>query len=372
MSIRIEQAISPRQIRAFIRFRHKLYQGDPNYIPELNWSERNFLGPKNPFFRHSRAAYFLAYNGTQMAGRVAAIYNTKHLERYQDRTGFFGFFDAVDDQAVCDALLHAAGKWLASQGMTGIMGPENFTTNHAVGILTAGFEQPPVVQMPYNRPYYESLLNNNGMTEQMELHAYRFEQVDLPADFMKRAQTIEARLKRHNIRIRPVNFSHFGEEMEQLRQVYNAANEGHWGFVPLTVAEFRFLANDLRKIVQKENVLLAEKDGQLIGYMVTVPDVNQILRKIPEGRLFPFGWAKLLAKPQINGARLLILGVLPAFRRMGIDWCFYARTSRFFTEAGIKWTEAGYVMGNNLMMNRIIRNIGGKPAKTYKVFAKPI
>lgn len=372
MSIRIEQAISPRQIRAFIRFRHKLYQGDPNYIPELNWSERNFLGPKNPFFRHSRAAYFLAYNGKQMAGRVAAIYNTMHLERYQDRTGFFGFFDAVDDQAVCNALLHAAGKWLASLGLTRIMGPENFTTNHAVGILTAGFEQPPVVQMPYNRPYYESLLNNNGMTEQMELHAYRFEQVDLPADFMKRAQTIEARLKRHNIRIRPVNFSHFGEEMEQLRQVYNAANEGHWGFVPLTVAEFRFLANDLRKIVQKENVLLAEKDGQLIGYMVTVPDVNQILRKIPEGRLFPFGWAKLLAKPQINGARLLILGVLPAFRRMGIDWCFYARTSRFFTEAGIKWTEAGYVMGNNLMMNRIIRNIGGKPAKTYKVFARRI
>jgi GNAT superfamily N-acetyltransferase len=372
MSIRIEQAISSRQIRAFIRFRHHLYQGDPNYIPELNWSERIFLGPKNPFFRHSRAAYFLAFNGTQVAGRVAAIYNTIHLERYKDATGFFGFFDAVDNQEVCDALLHAAGKWLASQGLARIMGPENFTTNHAVGILTAGFGEPPVVQMPYNRPYYERLLRNNGMTEQMELHAYRFEQVALPLSFMERAQAAEARLERQNIRIRPVNFSRFSEEMEQLRQVYNAANEGHWGFVPLTVAEFRFLADDLRKIVQKENVLLAEKDGQLIGYMVTVPDVNQILRKIPEGRLFPFGWTKLLARPRINGARLLILGVLPAFRRLGIDSCFYARTSRFFTESGIKWTEAGYVMGNNLMMNRIIRNTGGEPAKTYKVFARPI
>lgn len=372
MSITIKQVKGRKQLREFIQFRYRLYRDDPNYVPELYLSERIFLSRKNPFFNHSEVAYFLASHKDRVVGRVAAILNNKHLERYEDGTGFFGFFDAIDDQNVCDALLHTAGDWLKDRNVHKILGPENFTTNHAVGILVEGFNQPPVVQMPYNKPYYEKLLTGAGMTEKMELYAYRFHHIELPDQFLSRALQIEERLAHYKIRIRPVNFKHFKEEMEQMRQVYNAANEDHWGFVPLTSAEFMFLAGDLRQIVRAENVLLAEKDSRLIGYLVTVPDVNQIFIEIPEGKLWPFGWTKLVWKPKVSGSRMLILGVLPAYRNLGIDWCFYARSSLFYRKIGVDWTEACYVMKNNLMMNRIIKKIGGERAKTYRVFEREI
>ena len=372
MSIRILPVTRPRQLRQFIQFRHHLYRGDPHYVPELYLSERAFLGRNNPFFLHSQATYFLAFSGKRPVGRIAAILNQKHLDRYKDHTGFFGFFDAEDDPLVAGALLDAAFDWLRQRGLRKVIGPENFTTNHAVGVLTQGFDQPAVVQMPYNKPYYEQLLTGQGLAKKMELYAYRFYQVRLPASFVERGRRIEGRLQKRGIRIRPVDFKRFGPEMEQLRRVYNAANEGHWGFVPLTPEEFRFLADDLRRIVRPENVLLAEREGQLVGYLVTVPDINQVLKQIPDGRLFPWGWAKLLARPRLSGSRMLILGILPAFRNLGIDWCFYARASLFYQRQGVEWTEACYVMQDNRMMNRIIQKIGGAPVKTYRLYGKEL
>lgn len=372
MKINIHPITRSKDLKQFIRFRHQLYENDAHYVPQLNLAERNFLSKKNPFFKHSEATYFLARTEKKVVGRIAAIYNTQHLERYQDQTGFFGFFDSINDEAVAQQLLETAADWLRKKGVRRIIGPENFTTNDSVGILADGFDQAPVVQMPYNKKYYEKLLRTWGMKQIMELYAYCFKQVNLPPEFMTKTDKIESRLNQKGIHIRTINFKHFKKEMNQLRQLYNAANEKHWGFVPLTAEEFNFMAADLRQIVTKENVLFAEKEGQLIGYMVTIPDVNQIFAHIPKGKLFPFGWTKLVWKPKITGARMLILGVLPAYRNFGIDACFYAHSSRFFQQAGITWTEAGYVMQNNLMMNRIIERVGGKKTKTYRLFEKEI
>lgn len=368
MKTTIQEVKTKKHLRQFIQFRHRLYDGDANYIPQLEWSERIFLGKKNPFFKHSDTAYFLAIYNDQIVGRVAAIVNNNHLARYEDGAGFFGFFDTIDDQTVCNELLDTAAGWLKSRKLNQMLGPENFTTNDSVGILVEGFHEPPVIQMPYNKSYYEKLLTNYGMKNKMELYSYRFHHIDLPDTFMAKAKQIEKRLNQSGIRIRPINFKKFDEEMEAMRPVYNFANQNHWGFVPLTSEEFMFLANDLKQIVHQENVLFAEKDGQLIGYLVTIPDINQIFAQIPEGKLFPFGWTKLVWKPNITGARMLILGVLPAFRNLGIDWCFYAKTSAFYQKTGIEWTEACYVMKDNSMMNRIIEKIGGKRAKIYRLF----
>lgn len=372
MSITIHTVSTPKQLKQFIHFRHQLYENDPNYVPQLNLTERTFLSKKNPFFKHSEAAYFLAFDEKKVVGRIATIYNKNHLDRYEDNTGFFGFFDSINDEEVAHNLLEKAADWLRQKGLKYVIGPENFTTNDSVGILTDGFDKPPVVQMPYNKNYYEKLLLSWGMEQVMELYAYCFHQVNLPEDFMEMAEKIERRLNQKGISIRTINFKNFKNEMNNLRQVYNIANDKHWGFVPLTDEEFMFLAADLRQIVSKENVLLAEKNGELIGYMVTIPDVNQIFAHISNGKLLPFGWTKLVWKPKITGARMLILGVLPAYRHFGIDWCFYAHTSRFFQQSGIEWTEAGYVMQDNRMMNRIIKKTGGERTKTYRLFGKDI
>lgn len=372
MKIKILQVNHKRQLKQFIRFPHTLYKGDPFYIPALNFSEQIFLSHKNPFFQHSEAAFFLAINNDQIVGRIAAIHNRNHLRHYSDQTGFFGFFDTINDQEVANTLFQSTTQWLKQKGLHRIIGPTNFTTNDSVGLLTQGFDQAPVVQMPYNKPYYESLCLKAGFSQAMELYAYRFDAVELHSTFLAKAEMIEKRLAKNGIQIRPIQFRHFQQEMEQMREVYNLANQEHWGFVPLTREEFLFLAKDLRQIVKKENVLFAEKDGQIIGYFVTVPDVNQIFAKIPKGQLLPFGWTKLVWPPPVNGARMLILGVLPAYRHLGIDWSFFARTSTFFSKSGITWTEAGYVMQHNQMMNRIIQKLNGKPQKVYRLYQKDI
>ena len=370
MKVTIRQVESKKDLRKFICFRHRLYANDPNYVPELNLSQKIFLGRKNPFFKHSEAAYFLAFYENQPVGRIAAVHNRNHLKRYNDSTGFFGFFDFIDEEEVSRELLKTASRWLKRRGLKNMLGPENFSTNDSVGILVDGFDEPPVLQMPYNRNYYEKHLLAFGMKEKMELYSYRFHQTDLPEDFMEKAIRIEQRLNQKGIKIRPINFRHFKKEMDMMRGVYNNANENHWGFVPLTSKEFMFLAGDLRQIVSKENVLFAERGGVLIGYLVTVPDLNRIFSKIPGGKLFPFGWTKLLWKPKIKGSRMLILGVLPQYRSFGIDACFYAHMSRFYQKRGIEWSEACYVMKDNFMMNRIIQNVGGKRAKTYRLYEK--
>ncbi len=372
MNISIQEVKTKQQLQNFIHFKHKLYAGDLNYIPALNLKEKIFLGKKNPFFEHSEAAYFLAYSENKIVGRIAAIYNKIHLQQYNDTTGFFGFLDGIEDSNVFEFLINTASKWLNQRGIKHLIGPENFTTNDSVGILTSGFDQPPVVQMPYNKSYYERLLLHCGLSEQMELYAYRFQQVDLPLDFLAKGEKLEQRLQQKGITIRPINFKQFNKEMKLMREVYNTANENHWGFVPLSEKEFMFLAADLKQIVAKENVLFAEKDGKLIGYIVTVPDVNQIFTKIPNGKLLPFSWTNLIWKPKIIGARMLILGVSPAYRKAGIDWCFYARMSIFFQATEVKWTEACYVMKENTMMNRIIKKLGGERVKTYRLFGKAL
>ncbi|MCB0644596.1 MAG: hypothetical protein KDC44_23290, partial [Phaeodactylibacter sp.] len=243
-----------------------------------------------------------------------------------------------------------------------------FTTNDSVGLLVEGFDRPPVVEMPYNKPYYERIVQQAGLQPITDLYAYRFSTVELGAAFAKKAALLEERLAQNGIHIRPINFKVYKAEMERFREVYNRSNADNWGFVPLSREEFLFLADDLRKIVAPENVLLAYKGEQLVGFLVTLPDINQILIKIRNGRLLPFAWRHLIRPEKMEGARLLILGVLPEYRNLGIDACFYQRCSRFFQETGIQWAEACYVLQENAMMNRIIQHLKGVRTKTYRLY----
>ncbi|MBK7523170.1 MAG: hypothetical protein IPL63_06850 [Saprospiraceae bacterium] len=302
-------------------------------------------------------------------GRIASIYNKTHLNIYDDDTGFFGFFESIDNALVAKELLKSASDWLKAKGLNKMIGPENLSTNDTIGILTRGFDQPPVIMMPYNYPYYERLLKDCGLTPTMTLFSYLMKTDSMPTNLLNRAELFENRLQKSGIQIRTIDLKNFDNEINALQPVYNSANQGNWGFLPLDTVGFQHMAKEMKQLVNDENILIAEKDGKIIGYAVTLPDFNQVFKKIPKGRLLPFGWYYLLTgRNNILGLRIIIMGVLPAYRGQGIDWCFYSKITAYAKKKGILWGEACYVMESNLQMNKMLKLLGATIVKEYKLF----
>ncbi|MFZ9662149.1 MAG: hypothetical protein ACO29O_09750, partial [Chitinophagaceae bacterium] len=270
--IKIIEANSKKLIKSFIEFPHLLYQSDPYYVPVPNIVMLNiFNEKKNPLFRNVTVAYFLAVDEDQkIYGRIAAIENLDHIQKYNDETGFFGFFDCVDDESIANILLDACRDWLGRRGFSKMMGPEDFTTNDKVGVLTKGFQKSPVMMMPYNHQYYERLLQRNGLKNAMTLYSYEINYQHLPPEIFVKASQIENRLQSNGIVIRPIDMKKFDHEISNLRRAYNAANIDNWGFVPLDEEQFRYMALDLKKIIKPEHVRVVEKDNKFIGYSLSV------------------------------------------------------------------------------------------------------
>ncbi len=370
-TIRILPVSSAGALRRFIELPHRLYRGDGSYVPQPNLLLRQLLRPSgNPFLRRSQIALFLALDQAgQALGRIAAIHNRDHLEAHQDATGFFGLFDAVDDEATALALANAAGRWLRGRGLRRMVGPENLTTNDSVGILTSGFCEPPVILMPYNHAYYARLLEASGLRRLTDLVSYRLWHDRLPPDTYEKARALEARLGARGVVVRPLRFDRFVAELGALRHVYNEANASNWGFVPLDEPTFRHMADDLRQLAGGDGVWLAEERGRLVGFVVCVPDYNQVFRRMKDGRLLPWGWWPLLTgRRSITAMRVMIMGVLPSHRRRGIDWCLYARAADYARRHGMPWGEAGYVMEGNLGMHAMLRALGATVVKTYRLY----
>jgi len=336
---------------------------------------RAMLSPrKNPFFKTGKVACFLAIDAQgKHIGRIAAIRNPGHEALYHDETGFFGFFDCINDTSVAGALLDKAAGWLRGLGLKHMIGPENLTTNDSVGILTEGFMDPPVFMMPYNFPYYENLLLANGMSPELKLYSYQTDYAALPGDILDKAANLEARLAKRGITFRHVDFKHFEPEMENLRNAYNQSNAGIHHFLPLNSESFMHMARDLKQLIQPGHLPLALHEGRMVGYALTVPDYNQVFAKLKHGNLLPVGWYYLLrSKKYITRCRVMILGVLPAYQRLGIDWCLYARTAAFVKQQGMAGGESCYVMENNTAMNRMLERLNGKVLKRHGVFGREI
>lgn len=360
-----------KDLKHFIDFPHDLNKDDPNYVPELFMAQRDLLSPaKHPFFKHSEMQLFLAYKDGKIAGRIAAILNNNNNRFNNTQDGFFGFFDCINDQEVANGLFDAAKAWLRQKGMKTFIGPVNPSTNEACGLLVEGFDSPPAIMMPYNKSYYISLLEKYGLKKQVDLWAHALYKEDVGDKPVRLYDALVERLKGKGITIRKIDLGkRFKEELVSFGNVYNAAWDKNMGFVPLTKEEFEFMGKDLKLIADPDYCLVAEHDGKVVGVSLCLPDINQVLIRIKRGRLFPTGIFKLLlGKGKVNALRVMALGVLEPYRKMGIEACFYAGIMKKGMEKGIVMAEASWILEHNDMMNRALEHINSKVYKKYRIY----
>jgi hypothetical protein len=283
---------------------------------------------KNPFFAHADAEYFLAVKQEQgsrgareeVVGRIAAIHNHAHNRFHADSVGFFGFFECINDQAVADALFAQAAAWLKERGLTVMRGPASFSTNDECGLLVDGFDTPPTLLNPHNPRYYVELVARAGFLKAKDLFQYQSTTTQLPERLLRGAQLIA---QRKGITLRALNKKRYDEEIALIKQVYNSAWERNWGFIPMTDAEIDHLAKQLKPVVVPELVCFVEMGGEVIGFAAALPDLNVALKKNPSGRLFPGILKVLWASRKISRVRILLLGLLPAYRKTGADALMY-------------------------------------------------
>jgi GNAT superfamily N-acetyltransferase len=370
--IRVTPALTRVELRAFIDLPFRLYGDDPNWVAPLRSDIRNRLDPnQNPFFAHAKACLFLARRGSEVVGRISAHvdrrYNEFHsVDGKKDRTGFWGFFESVEDADVAGALFDAAASWAGSQGMTSLIGPASFSLNDEAGLLVDGFDSPPMILMTYNHPYYELLIEKAGLDPVQDLFAYRLDaSIEPPAEIVSEARTADAEFTFRTIRL-----SEFDAEMQRFLTVYNDAWDRNWGFVPLTEEELIHHSKALRPILDPDLVVIAERGDEPVAIALSLPDVNEVLRGA-RGKLGPVSAARLLVKARRRrwtACRVFTLGVRRSFRRTGIGAHLYLDTLAAAKRNGYEWGEMSWILASNEEMNRAIRRMGGARYKTYRMF----
>jgi len=370
----IRQVASKKDLAAFIDFPHELFKGDVNYVPELHIAQRDLLSPgKHPFHEHSEVKLFLAYEDNHIKGRIAAVLNNNHNSFKNRKDGFFGFFDVIDDQEIADLLLNEAAKWLKAKGAETMIGPVNPSTNEPCGLLIEGFDKPPVAMMTYNKPYYATLLEKAGFIKQTDLLAYHLSTATVDKRTLQLKDTLVKRLKSKDIILRNINIKDFKNEVDRLLSVYNDAWAENTGFVPMTTAEFKYLAKDLKMILDKDFCLIAEHKGIVIGFALAIPDINQLLIKIKRGRLFPTGIFKLLlGLKKVNYVRVLALGVKPPYRKAGIEACFYSEIIEKAAAKKMTGGEASWILEHNELMNNGLKKLNAEVYKRYRIYEKAV
>jgi GNAT superfamily N-acetyltransferase len=358
----------PRELKKFIRFPFKVYKGKyPYWVPPLDYDQKNILmKEKNPFFQHAEMELFFAERDGEIVGRIAAIKNDLHNEVHNDKVGFFGFYEAFEEQEIADKLFDAAKEWLRSKGLNKMRGPASPSVNDVYGLLIEGFDDYPRLMMSYNPPYYIEQMENYGFYKAKDLYAYRIDRDKiLKSEKITRVSQIAA--KRAKVTVREVNLKDFHNELEKIKYVFNKAWEPNWGFVPFTDAEIEHAAKELKPLVVPEITIFAEVEGKTIGFALVMPDYNLIIKDL-NGKLFPFGYRLFTQRKKLDWARILILGIIPEYQRRGIDAFMYYEITRRAATLGIDKGEASWILEDNVMMNRGAEAMNGTLYKKYRIY----
>ncbi len=361
---------SQREMLQFIKFPWRVYAGDPHWVPPLLWERKRFFNPqRNPFFKHAEAAYFLAHRDGELCGTIAACVDHNYVKFQNDQVGVFGFFEVQRDYEAAAQLLDAGRDWLRQHGMRVMRGPFSFSTNQEVGLLIDNFDSDPVVLTTYNPPYYQEFVERYGLVKARDLYAYWLDAGPPPPGMVQAADRVR---QRGNVRVRPMVLRDFNAEALRVREIYNQAWSHNWGFVPVTEEEILELGQALKLIVDPDLTLFAELDGQPVGFVICMPDVNRAVKPL-NGRLFPFGWLRfLLAKRRINFVRIFTLGVVPEKHPVGIGALLYEQVWEAGLRKGYVAGEMSWILEDNAPMNAAAQLMGARVYKTWRIYDLPL
>ncbi|HKJ02482.1 MAG TPA: GNAT family N-acetyltransferase [Longimicrobiales bacterium] len=344
----------------------------PQWVPPLRMSVHGILHPKkNPFFRNADRALFLAEERGRAVGRVAAIHNGWALDAGKD-PGFVGFFECVDDHDVAGALLSAAEAWVKERGSARVTGPLNPSTNYEGGVLIEGFEHPQTFLTPWNPSYYPALFEGAGYVKGADLLGWHVSVDNLRSRAMDRfARLAEGAGKRLDLTFGPIDFSDFDRVMHRCWEIYSECWSAQWGFVPLAADEWRFIAHEMKPLMVPEGTLVVRSGGEIVGFGLFLPDYNRAMAKDRSGRLLPLNWLRLLrARSRSPWVRVMLAGVLPRYRRLGLLPVLLHEASRKADDFGVVDVEASWILEDNHDLNLFFRRMGADPYRVWRVYEK--
>ena len=358
------------ELREFIMLPFRLYEGVDQWVPPLISERKRHLDRKhNPFFQHAEAEYFLAHRDGRVVGRISAQVDELFNEVQDNNWGQFGFFECENDPEIAQELIDTALAWLRDRDRDHVIGPLDFSTNHECGLLVQGYELRPQILENWHHPYYAELIEGCGLTKAMDLYKWSLHVKDrdqvLPVVF-ELAEKLEPE---HGIKIRGMRRNDLNGEIARFMEIYNAAWERNWGFVPLTDAEIKAYAKELKPIMDENWAMVAEtEEGETVGVALTLPDYNQVLKKL-NGRLLPFGWITALReRKKIDTVRVFALGVKPEYQHTGVAAGLYARHYDMAASTPQHGGETGWILETNVPMNRGMEAMGGEIVKTYRIY----
>ncbi len=369
MSVDVQPVTTYRQKKRFLEFPWGLYRSDPFWVPPLRGEQKQLVGyARHPFYDRNSIHTFLAYRDGTPCGRIAAIHNQTYIDTHNERRGFFGFFECVDDAEVAHGLFDAARRWLADRDIACLRGPVSPGLNYSVGTLVEGFDTSPTFLMPYGPRYYPQLIESYGFRKSQDLYAYYGDIEMLPQSVAKLGPIADQIIERYGIRVRRLDKRRLYDEVAEFISIYNASLVGTWGYEPMSPREVRQMALGLKHMLIPEVTAAAEIEGRLVGAAFALPDYNPRIKAI-DGRLFPFGFVRLLAnKKAIKKYRLLAANVVPEYQMQGVGLVLLRAMVPTALDWGLQEVEFSWVSESNHRSRGSLEKGGARRVKTYRVY----
>lgn len=378
--VTVRKVESRQDFRAFFEFPWTLYRDDPHWVPPLLSMRRDLLDKRrNPAWaEYMEGDYFAAWRGDQIVGTIVAFINHRHNQFHQEHIGWFGMFEVYDDQEAASALLDAAADWVRARGYEAIRGPQTFTTHEECGILVDGFVRP-VLLMPYNFPYYGRLVEAAGFVKAQDLYSFHLSrQGALEHKTGDRlARLTQAVMKRNKITVRKIDRRNLKAEFQLFKDIYNAAWDRNWGFVPMTARELDALVHSLGQFFDPDLAFFAEVNGDPAGFILAIPDFNQVLHRVHPRPGVPEWWSLLHAlwhwkvRPIIDTARIPLMGVKDAYHNTGAAAVlYYYVLEALLSTSYVMHSDSGWILESNENMVSIALSFGSTIYKTHRIYEK--
>ena len=363
-----------RDVGRFLAVPYPIYRTDPHWVAPLEFDLRKVFTDANPLFQHATVQLWVARQDGRDVGRIAGIVDQNFNRVQNQHTAFFGFFESANDPAVAAALFDAVAAWARTQGLDRLLGPMNPTSNDECGLLVDGFDSDPVLMMPYNPPHYPALVEGAGFRKAKDLIAFRLEVANSPLDRLKRIAVI-CRKRHPEVSFRAVTKQTLTADLAKVKDVYNAAWETNWGFTPMTDAEIDFMADRLKPLLTPGLIWLAETEKEPIGFLLATLDFNQALKHL-RGRLLTPGLLRalpyFLGWRRPDATRVITLGVKASWRNRGLESVMLVEGLNTGIRLGVTWSEASWVLEDNVPMRRVIELFGARAYKTYRLYDRPV